>query len=401
MKIEEGQTSCARCFYSTLFKYETPKIVQIESKTVGLLYSGLLLFLSAAIIIYVFILNNGYQHIDQGARVSSLSKLKGVTYMNSNISGRIRKVFDTADFFTHPAGDGSFFVTTNVIITGNQKRGICPEEQGIGADCREDADCEAGQSYILGHGITTGMCNLTTETCMVEAWCPIENDTLPNGGLQAVLKDTKDFTVFIKDHVYFPYYNVTRSNVIESINPKELHDCRYHPERSPYCPIFRLGDIVSLAMEHSSRVIDDRHFESMAIKGGVISISISWDCNLDYSPHNCKPSYGFSRLDNYGGNQMATGYNFRYADHNDDHRTLVKAFGILFLVQTDAIARAFNLQVFLVTLGSSMALLGLAPFIADIVLLRVHRNRKFFRQSKIEPDSTIQEIVNKPGKVPI
>ena len=37
------------------------------------------------------------------------------------------RVWDEADYVVPPAENGAFFVTTNVVITPNQTRGICPE----------------------------------------------------------------------------------------------------------------------------------------------------------------------------------------------------------------------------------------------------------------------------------
>ena len=37
------------------------------------------------------------------------------------------RVWDEADYVVPPAENGAFFVTTNVVITPNQTRGLCPE----------------------------------------------------------------------------------------------------------------------------------------------------------------------------------------------------------------------------------------------------------------------------------
>ena len=397
-------------FFTSLVSYESPKLVQIDSKCIGLTHNILLVTLTVAVVVYVFLLNNGYQYIDERARVSTTCKIKGVTYSNSTDPRLGKRIWDTADLYSHPVGDGSFFITTNLITSRHQQQGVCAEQDGVAADCEQDADCKEGKSFLLGHGVSTGKCNTTTGTCMVYAWCPIEDDTLPNQQTIADLKDTKNFTVYIKDHVYFPYYNTTRSNLIESITTEYLRSCRYHPQTDPYCPIFRVGDIVSIAMEQSDDrdhpvKINDRHFESMAIKGGVISITILWDCNLDYSPSECKPKYEFSRLDDYGGNDIAPGYNFRYSYNFDEQETatrhLFKAYGILFLVKNEAIARAFHLRTFLVNLGSSLALLGLAPFTAEFVLLYIHKNRRLFKKHKFEPTKGIHELLKKTSQLQI
>ena len=61
----------------------------------------------------------------------------------------------------------------------------------------------------------------------------------------------------------------------------------------------------------------------MAIKGGVVSLSIAWHCNLDYDFMSyCLPRYSFRILDDFG-------WNFRHAKyHEEDRRTLYKMYGI-------------------------------------------------------------------------
>lgn len=391
------------CMHSVLFSYETPKVVEINSRSIGLLHKLLLLSLAGTIIVWVFILHNGYQYFDERARTSTTTKIKGVAYSNSTDVRVGKRIWDAADLYSHPVGDGSFFITTNIVNTHNQTLGTCPEAPDVvDANCVDDSDCQPiGNPFHLGHGTSTGVCNLHTNTCEVEAWCPLENDSI-NGNL-AVLKYTKDFTVFIKNHVYFPHYGKARSNLIESIDSDYLKSCKYHPVHHPYCPIFRMGDIVSFGMSNLNDQSDlvsiaDSHFEEMAVKGAVLSITVIWDCNLDYSEKDCNPKYEFSRLDNYGGNEIAQGYNFRYAhshmrESGENTRELYKSYGILCLVKTEAVARAFHLRTFIINLGSSVALLGIAPIVADFFLLYVHKKRKLFMENKCQSNTALQVLV--------
>lgn len=61
----------------------------------------------------------------------------------------------------------------------------------------------------------------------------------------------------------------------------------------------------------------------MAIKGGVVSLSIAWHCDLDYDFMTyCLPRYNFRILDDFG-------WNFRHAKYHEEHRrTLYKMYGI-------------------------------------------------------------------------
>ena len=84
---------------------------------------------------------------------------------------------------------------------------------------------------------------------------------------------------------------------------------------------FRLGEIVRAA---------GGDFQKMAIKGGVMGIGITWNCDLDWDFNKyCLPEYKFRILDTYG-------WNFRHAlYHEENRRTLVKAYGLKFLVVVD------------------------------------------------------------------
>ncbi len=130
-----------------------------------------------------------------------------------------RRVWDANDIVTpaHGGESGGFFLLTNVIITPNQTRGLCPEvctallenikncrkilrkktkpemktmfflqdKDVAGAQCKKDSDCPVGKALKRGHGVLTGKCILTTDrnvnvrTCEIEAWCPIERSRPP------------------------------------------------------------------------------------------------------------------------------------------------------------------------------------------------------------------------------
>jgi hypothetical protein len=49
--------------------------------------------------------------------------------------------------------NGAFFVTTNMIITPDQKQDTCPESPKIkNIKCRNDSDCPANEETLYGHG---------------------------------------------------------------------------------------------------------------------------------------------------------------------------------------------------------------------------------------------------------
>jgi len=292
-------------------------------------------------------------------------------------------VWDSIDLHVPPQDNGAFFLMTNVIVTENQTSGTCPSVRG---HCETDIDClPIRRPYHMGNGVTTGICNQTTKTCMIKAWCPTEDDSPPIDGDYARLEHTADFTVLIKNHVYFPYFDISRSNLIESVNKTYLTTCQYNVDEHKYCPIFRIGDIVSLsrsAKDSDYHLDRESYYRNLANAGGVINVLIQWSCNFDFSTTQCKPVYKFKRLDNKYNS--APGYNFRYPIYYKEHghlkRQLVKAYGILFLLKTEATARAFDFKTFILNIGSSLALLGIAKICSDIVLLHIHQNREHFKK---------------------
>lgn len=121
--------SCG-AFYSFLFEYDTPRIVLIRSRKVGLVNRLVQLAILAYVIGWVFLWEKGYQETD--SVVSSITtKVKGVTLTNTSSLGA--RIWDVADYVIPPQGENAVFVMTNVILTLNQTQGRCPEAFRLGS----------------------------------------------------------------------------------------------------------------------------------------------------------------------------------------------------------------------------------------------------------------------------
>jgi len=380
----------ARRGVGIFFEYDTPKIVHIRSKSIGIINRIIQLAVVSYIIVWVLILKKGYQEPDTGVS-GTTTKVKGVAFTNISDPKVGIRAWDTADIVVPAEENDAFFVTTNVIQTMSQANTQCPEAFSVAQSrCTTDADCQpVGTPFLLGHGTTTGVCNMTTSTCMINAWCPLEDDVLPLNGTTAALAGTVNFTVLIKNHVYFPLYKQTRSNIIEETNKTYLQGCHYDKLSDPFCPIFTLGYIVNAALEKST---SSQTYEDVATEGGVFSIRIDWDCDFDYNPKWCKPLYSFDRLDKGEDSLVARGYNFRYAHYyygsGERLRDLVKAYGLKFIVTVNAKGGKFNVVPLFLNIGSGLGLLAMATILCDIFVLYIHRRRKFFNEHKYEQVKT-------------
>ena len=126
------------------------------------------------------------------------------------------------------------------------------------------------------------------------------------------------------------------------------------------------------------------NYTKLAIHGAVIAIEIKWDCNLDFDFMSyCLPKYNFHILDQ-------SGWNFRHALYHEEHRrTLIKAYGIKFLITVNGKAGKFDITRTIVIIVTGLGLMGLANIMCDLVLLKSsNRYREQIAEKKFEQIDT-------------
>nr|XP_037843389.1 P2X purinoceptor 5 isoform X4 [Chlorocebus sabaeus] len=375
-----GQAGCKGLCLS-LFDYKTEKYVIAKNKKVGLLYRLLQASILAYLVVWVFLVKKGYQDIDTSLQSAVITKVKGVAFTNTSDLGE--RIWDVADY-----------------VIPAQNEGI-PD-----GTCSKDSDCHPGEAVAAGNGVKTGRClpkeNSARGTCEIFAWCPVETSSRP---VEPVLKEAEDFTIFIKNHIRFPKFNFSKSNVVDVKDRSFLKSCHFGP-KNHYCPIFRLGSVIRWA---------GSDFQDIALEGGVIGINIEWNCDLDKAASECHPHYSFSRLDNKLSKSASSGYNFRFARYYRDaagveFRTLMKAYGIRFDVMVNGKAGKFSIIPTIINVGSGVALMGAGAFFCDLVLIYLIKKREFYRDRKYEevrsvsafrPRSKCRPVERPPGFAPL
>ncbi|KAL2095051.1 hypothetical protein ACEWY4_009770 [Coilia grayii] len=366
-------------FAWTLLDYKTEKFVIAKNKKIGILFRLIQLSVIGYLIGWVFLWKKGYQEKEEAIQSSVITKLKGVTLINSTTGPQI---WGPEDYVIPPQGEQVFFIVTNYIETPNQRLGVCPESHRVPDGlCGQDEDCPEGEIVVAGHGVKTGRCTNTTGTCEIHGWCPVEHSYKPK---EALLRRAENFTVYMKNFIRFPKFDFSKSNVLETGNDTYLKKCTYDVDHNPYCPIFRLGDLVSWT-GHS--------FEEMAVLGGSIGVAIEWNCDLDKDYTLCNPQYSFARLDATSNSSSTSGYNFRYTQYYKDgsgetYRTLYKVFGIRIDIMVNGRAGRFSIIPTIINIGSGLALLGAGVFVCDMLLLYLMPNSSFYREKKFETDKS-------------
>ncbi|XP_070692384.1 P2X purinoceptor 3a [Pempheris klunzingeri] len=371
------------------FTYETTKSVVVKSWSVGIINRIVQLLIIAYFVGWVFIHEKAYQVTDTGIESSVMTKVKGFGYHHGH-------VMDVADYVFPQQGAGVFCIMTKLIVTENQFQGKCAESAQM-FNCSTDADCNNHFGAIRSNGVITGVClkpsNDSNGQCEIEGWCPAENDSV----LIEPMLDVNNFTIFIKNSIRFPLFDITRGNFPSTMKAEEIARCTYHPETNPFCPIFRVGDVLNYTGQSVA---------SLAEKGGEIGINIEWKCNLDLDIEYCIPKYSFTRLDApFAKNTITKGYNFRFAkyyktENGTDFRTLHKAYAIRFDVMVTGNAGKFNTIPTLINLVAAFTSVGLGTVLCDVILLNFLKGADQYKAKKFEEVSEAQieaSIAQSPG----
>ncbi|XP_070076592.1 P2X purinoceptor 2 isoform X1 [Equus caballus] len=373
----------ARGCWSAFWDYETPKVIVVKNRRLGVVYRAVQLLILLYFVWYVFIVQKGYQDSETGPESSVITKVKGITSSE-------HKVWDVEEYVKPPEGGSVFSIITRIEVTRLQTLGTCPESMRVNnATCDSDEDCVAGQLDMLGNGVRTGRCvpyyHGASQTCEVSAWCPVEDGASVS---QFLGKMAPNFTILIKNSIHYPKFQFSKGN-IENRKDGYLKRCTFHEVSDLYCPIFKLGFIVEQAGEN---------FTELAHTGGVIGVIINWDCDLDLSPLKCNPKYSFRRLDPKHI-PASSGYNFRFAKYykvnGSTARTLIKAYGIRIDVivhgqtqppkaASSSQAGKFSLIPTIINLATALTSIGVGSFLCDWILLTFMNKNKIYSHKKFD-----------------
>ncbi len=190
--------------------------------------------------------------------------------------------------------------------------------------------------------------------------------------------ETSESTLWIKNIVIFNdddhEYDYLLDNYLGNSYSKysSYAECTYHPSKSPLCPIFKLKDIID------STPNAGESYEEMAKLGGVILITIRWNCwhkswkwiESLFPDNKCTPVYSFKRIDNEKGKdpleRSAYGDNSYF--NNMKSRVRIRSYKIRFIVRVVATMSQFDLLKFVISMGGCIGFYSFLNFIYEFIV---------------------------------
>ncbi|KTF93832.1 hypothetical protein cypCar_00014402 [Cyprinus carpio] len=314
-------------FVLGFWDYETPKVMVVKDRKLGVIYRAVQFLVITYFIWHVFISQKAYQETETRPESSVYTEMRGVAMLEDSVQ-------DTTEYVRPSEGGDVISTILRREVTHDQTQGTCAEHYSVAnANCTQDSDCAKGEIDFDGHGQRTGRCipyyNDTFKTCEIKSWCPIEEYAVVR---EPALEQAINFTVFIKNAIHFPKFKVLRH-------------------------------------------------------GGIIGVFINWKCDFDSDPSKCIPTYSFRRLD-MRKNLPSSGYYYRFAKyyHKDgvEYRTLIKAYGIRLDVIVHGHAGRFSLIPTIISTVTAMTSVGICSIICDWIMLTFIDKNEVFSEKKFD-----------------
>jgi hypothetical protein len=254
--------------------------------------------------------------------------------------------YDANDLVIPPFVPGGFFVTSTLVETPAQSRGVCPgnDKKAELCNCSSKSNvncCQAGTT--TSNGVKMGTCSPGGQFCDISGWCPLEDESKFR-----TLNHVANWTVMIRINANFPRFHQQLSNTGKS-------------ELELGVNLFRIEDLINKA---------GFTFDSVKAKGALILVSFKYDCDLNKDINQCQPVITASRLDQ--NSSLSTGFNYRFISkyhvNGLEYRDLSKVYGFRVIVSVEGRGGKFSLGVLSTTIGAGLALLGVAALVSDFVM---------------------------------
>jgi len=363
---------------------------------------GLVCWIIRAIVLgyvigYVFLLGEGYTTKEQSVG-KIISSVNGSSF-SVTTDGEMR-VWDAIDLATPALEDGAAFIATSIDETLNQ---YIANYTDITQSCASNSDC------LYDPPLSYGVCD--AGFCQMYGW------TAADAPVTHAIKSSDTLGVWLRASIQFPTLDETRMFSTMDVTAPTMYDGgaaagAVVAESSDSSTtlgeggsggvaapdFYTVGELLSLA---------GTSYETIQATGCTLSVTFIWSCFTDNSA-DCVPQIQVTRMDM---NEMRKGFGYSYAhyytpvaqsnppDPSLRRRDLFKAKGVRLLITSLGEGKALSISVIMLQISSGIALLWLAGFAADFLMLHVLPEKKHYRTYKQERTPDFSDLRNKINEV--
>lgn len=335
-----------------LFSYNTVQQVKILDRWLGIVNNLLTLIILCYIVIYVFMYDKGYLEYEQAKGVT-LTHIHGDA-VSQGTSGDLR--YFAASEISYPGlENGNVMVATKIDIV-KQKRGVCLD---FTMPCASADDCSDG---VNAECTEEGFCK-------EPSWCA-DGESRPD----SYKLETAELSIWVKSGIQFMRLKPDRyfsNDMSKPIPSGPLEDGRN---------AFTVRDLLD-------RCEPQVRYEEISELGAAIEIQFVWDCNVNRDA--CVPHIQARRIDSaFDPNNI--GFKFDYPHYTGvDKRDLITVRGIRLYLRSLGTGEMVSPAAIILKVSTGLTLLGLAPIIADLLMIKCFKGRSdiyFSRKYDISED---------------
>lgn len=339
--------------WDSLCAYQTDKVVQIKDAKLGLLYWFVVTVVIMYITIVIFMIEGRQAKFAPGYG-TAITRFKGKAFSNG-------KVYDEADLRFPAIEPTGAFVMTKRVVMREQKWDRC-----VDMDTPRPCPCKEGDRCVNGY-------------CETAGWCPSLGDfnaaTPPPGAVVESFEGLEHGVFQIVTSITFPGLG----NEIFITGGSKGGTNKYNH--------ITLGELVKKAYPKIK-------YEDVKEKGALIGVSVSWDCDVT---SDCEPFVQIKALD--GGAGFTQKRTFHQRKNGLETRDAIYMYGLRVLVDSKGVGRQTSLTLIVVQIGSGIALLRTASYVADFMMLKLYgaeRRKAYYRCKIIETRdySDLQDRLN-------
>lgn len=331
-----------------LFSYDTKQQVNIQDRYLGFTHALIQLGIIAYIVLGIFVYSKGYLQFEQ-ARGAIATHVRGDAVAVSTGKPGVR--YFSAEEISYPGlENGNVFVTTRQKVT-RQRRGICED---CAVPCRSDTDCTPNAG---------GRCS-EDGLCIEPSWCPTE------AVAEEYELEVSGLLIWLKSAIQF--INLAPDNMYSTENKHPFPELGFN--------MFSVRDLLMMCEPTPVR------YEEISELGAAVEVQLVWNCNVNQQA--CTPEVRARRVDVLLDSDNI-GYSFAYAEHvSESERVLNEVHGLRFFFRTVGTGRKLSIMSLITKASTAGALLGIAPIIADLLMLQAfkYKSKYFARKYEVSPD---------------